>query len=183
MWLPVGQHPGHRVPYLGLGSHEEVGIVSQLESQQVSGVINQDVFPYIAGFGEISTRKMSQRISIYRENHRLRYALNILWICWIEGSILQDNIEKQNVFSISQYICYTMGEKGTADKIQILCLARLWHLQRSKGTQYNRWMLWIWSIWLHQMRRDEEELRDDWTWVSPGLGIQGRSPGDFFFNP
>lgn len=59
MWFPMRQHPGHWVPHLDLGSHVEVGIMSKLEGQHVSGVINQNVFPYITGFGKISTRNKS----------------------------------------------------------------------------------------------------------------------------
>lgn len=88
MWFPARQHPSHRVPDLGLGSHVEVGIMSKLESQHISGVIKQNVFPYIRGLGKIPKRNMSQcedkRMCVAEESDLLtqtdQYAL-----CWREG--------------------------------------------------------------------------------------------------
>lgn len=68
MWFPVRQHPSHRVPDLGLGSHVEVGIMSKLESQHISGVIKQNVFPYIRGLGKIPKRNRERE----RKRKRIR---------------------------------------------------------------------------------------------------------------
>lgn len=61
MWFPVGQHPGHRVPHCGLGSHVEVAIMGKLEGQDISWMIYQNVFPYITGLRKISMRNTSHR--------------------------------------------------------------------------------------------------------------------------
>lgn len=81
VWFPMGQHPDYRVPHRGLGSHVEVGVVSKLESQHISGVIEQNVLPCVTGFGKISTRNMSHlRIWLQCERTmrvtKIQYALS-----------------------------------------------------------------------------------------------------------
>lgn len=60
VWLPVRQDPGHRVSNLGLGSHEEVAIVSELEGQQVRGVLHQNLLPDITRFGSVPVKEGKQ---------------------------------------------------------------------------------------------------------------------------
>lgn len=60
MRLPMGQHSGHRVPHRNLGSHVEVGVMSELEGQHICRVVNQNVLPHVTGFGEIPPRKRRQ---------------------------------------------------------------------------------------------------------------------------
>lgn len=123
MWFPVRQHPGHRVPDLGLVSHVEVGIMSKLESQHISGVINQNVFPCIRGLGKIPKRDMIQcedkRTRVAEESDglptQIQHKAGQYALC---SNIQQDNIEELHVLPVSQYILMNHGEGGT---LQIKC--------------------------------------------------------------
>lgn len=54
--LPVGQHADDGVPHGQLSSHVEVGVVSELESRHIGGVVQQNILPNIHRHGKIPTR-------------------------------------------------------------------------------------------------------------------------------
>lgn len=52
----MGQNTDHRVPHGQLSSHVEVGVVSELESRHIGGVVKQNILPCIRCLGKVPTR-------------------------------------------------------------------------------------------------------------------------------